>query len=260
KFVRRNKAALAMASVIGLALLLVVGSLGWVVRDREVRRARAAVEGTPFLPRGEAHYADKKLPGAAAPGEKAGGVLEVAGGDADLRRRVRQWLTDVDMAAKLEELRLQFPDIAEPDQLYADYARLFREYGIDVEALSVEETVTRIAGSQIRFELTVALNTWAWRLRVDPRLRESARWQHLRAISQASDPDPWRRRLTSAAHAKDLKTLRAVAGQADLGQLHARNLAHLGSTLTFSGDPDAGVAVLRQAQRQHPGDFLINSD
>ena len=169
-------------------------------------------------------------------------------------------MADFDTATKLEELRLQIPDIANPDQVYAQYDRLFRDYGIDVEALSVEQAATRIARSRIRFELVVALNTWAWRLKLHPRPQELARWEHLRAISQASDPDPWRRCLTSAAHARDLKTLRAAAAEADLERLHPRNLAHLGSTLTFSGDPDAGVAVLRKAQRQHPGDFLINED
>src|SRR5947207_8641693 len=37
KFARRNKAALVMASVVTLAALLVVGSLGWMARDRTAR-------------------------------------------------------------------------------------------------------------------------------------------------------------------------------------------------------------------------------
>src|SRR5262249_30261293 len=139
KFARRNKAALVMASVIGIALLLVVSSLGWVVRDREAGRARTAVEVNQFLQRGDSLYAENKLPEAAAEVEKARGVLEAGGGGEDLRRRVRRWQTDLDMAAKLEELRRQSADTADWDREYADYARLFREYGIDVEALSAEE-------------------------------------------------------------------------------------------------------------------------
>src|SRR5206468_7159384 len=37
KFVRRNKAGFAMAAVVMLAVLFVVGSLGWMMRDRTVR-------------------------------------------------------------------------------------------------------------------------------------------------------------------------------------------------------------------------------
>src|SRR5262249_34205979 len=37
-----------------------------------------------------------------------------------------------------------------------------------------------------------------------------------------------------------------------------RMLTHLGVSLTTAGDPEAAVAFLRKAQRQHPGDFSIN--
>src|SRR5262249_41980353 len=37
KYARRHKAALAMVSVVMLAVLLVVGSLGWMMRDRSAR-------------------------------------------------------------------------------------------------------------------------------------------------------------------------------------------------------------------------------
>jgi eukaryotic-like serine/threonine-protein kinase len=90
KFARRNKAALVMASVIGVALLLAVGSLGWVVRDREAGRVRTAGEVNQFLQQAESLYADNKLPEAVAEVQKARGVLESGSGDADLGRRVRQ--------------------------------------------------------------------------------------------------------------------------------------------------------------------------
>src|SRR5262249_4868749 len=42
KFVRRNRTALTMASVVALAILVVVGTFGWMMRDREAREAEVA--------------------------------------------------------------------------------------------------------------------------------------------------------------------------------------------------------------------------
>src|SRR5205823_989694 len=44
KLMRRNKAALVMVSVVMLAVLLVVGTLGWMVRDRTAREQKIAQE------------------------------------------------------------------------------------------------------------------------------------------------------------------------------------------------------------------------
>src|SRR5207245_4205222 len=44
KFARRNKAALTMASVLAVAVVLVVGSFGWMVRDRAGRAEDVARE------------------------------------------------------------------------------------------------------------------------------------------------------------------------------------------------------------------------
>src|SRR4029450_9211040 len=102
----------------------------WAVRDRQAGRVRTAGEVNQLLQRAESLYVDNKLPESMAEVQKARGVLEAGSGDADLGRRVRQWLTDLDMAAKLEEIRLESgTDYNRP---YAEYARVFRDYGIDV--------------------------------------------------------------------------------------------------------------------------------
>src|SRR5262249_826409 len=86
----RNKAALVMASVIGVALLLAVGSLGWVGRDREAGRVRTAGEVNQFLQQAESLYADNKLPEAVAEVPKARGGLESGHGEAG-RGRAEGW-------------------------------------------------------------------------------------------------------------------------------------------------------------------------
>jgi hypothetical protein len=203
KFARRNKAALVMAAVIGVALLLVVGSLGWVVRDREAGRVRTGVEVNQFLHRAESLYGDNKLPEAVAEVQKARGVLEAGRGDEELERRVQQWLTDLHTAASLQEIRLGRHDLEDRDlegrdRVYADYARVFQDYGIDVEALADEEATARIAASHIKFDLVLALGSWSTLLRFDRRPQDPARWQRLLAIALAADPGPWRLRYVAA--------------------------------------------------------------
>jgi tetratricopeptide (TPR) repeat protein len=259
KFARRNKRALVTASLIGVALLLAVGSLGWVVRDREGGRVRTTAEVNQFLQRAESLYADNKLPEAVAEVQKARGVLEAGRGDANLEQRVRQWLTDLDTATKLEEIRLESFGEEDYNRVDTDYSRAFREYGIEAEALPEAEVTARVAASQIKFDLVLALGNWAEWLRTEKRPQDPARWQRLLAIARAADPEPWRQRLQVAVEARNVQTLRELADAADPGRLRPRTLAHLGDSLRVAGDAKAAVAFLRRAHRQHPGDFWINT-
>src|SRR5262249_24392703 len=147
--------------------------------------------------------------------QKARGLLEAGGGNDDLRERVRQWLTDLDTAAKLEEIRLEVYDLEDRDKGYADDARVFREYGIDVEALPAEDVTARVTASRIKRDLVLALRNGAGRLRYKPRPRDPVRRQRLVAIVRAADPDPWEQRLQAAFEAKDVRTLRKLANGTD---------------------------------------------
>src|SRR5262249_47747698 len=91
------------------------------------------------------------------------------------------------------------------------------------------------------------------------RPQDPARWQRLRALARAADPDPWRLRLQAAVEARDVQTLRDLANGADPARFRTRTLAYLGKSLNTAGDAEAAVAFLRKAQRQHPGDFSINT-
>jgi eukaryotic-like serine/threonine-protein kinase len=270
KFAWRNKRALVSAALLAGMLLVLLGGLAWVVSDRAARQARTAVEVNQFLQQAESLYAANKLPEAVAEVQKARGVL-VAGGDEELHRRVRQWLTDLETAAKLEDIVMEstapsardrlFPGSAEPvarPGVDAGYARVFRNYGIDVEALSTEEAAARIADSNIKLDLVLALERWAESLRADPRELDRAHWQRLQAISRAADPDPWRLRYNAASETKDLKTLRELADGADPSRLRTRVLAALGDSLRAADDVEASVDFLRKVQRLYPADYSIN--
>jgi tetratricopeptide (TPR) repeat protein len=273
KFTRRNKRAIVSAALLVGMLLVLLGGLGWVASDRAARRGRAAFEVNQFLRQAESLHADNKLPEARAEVQKARVVLETTGGGDDLRRRVRQWLTDLETATKLEEILMELmsptvrdrllPGSTEPEPaarpgVDAGFARVFREYGIDVETLPTDEAAARIAVSHIKLDLVLALDRWAESLRSNPRGLDPAKGQRLEAISRAADPDPWRLRFSAASEAKDLKTLRELANGADPSRLRTRVLAALGDSLRAAGDVGASVAFLRMVQRLYPADYSVN--
>jgi eukaryotic-like serine/threonine-protein kinase len=261
KFARRNKRALASATLLVGVLLVLVGGLVWVVSDRAARRVRTEIEVNEFLLRADSLYADNQLPDAVAEVRKARDVLGTSGGGEEgLQWRVRNRLTELETAAKLEEILLdEWVGPGVWDQAYGEYARVFQEYGIDVEALSTEEAAARIAESNIKLDLVLALDRWAAALQADSRGRDAAEWRRLQAVSRAADPDPWRMRYNAAAEAGDLKVLRELADGADPGRLRTRILAALGTSLRTAGDVETSVDFLRKVQRQHPADYSINA-
>ena len=159
----------------------------------------------------------------------------------------------------LDEIGMEGTGTAARDRVYAEYSRVFRDYGIDVEVLSTEEASARISGSHIKIDLVLALDRWASSLQSDDRGLDPALWQRLQQISQAADRDPWRMRDNAAREAKDLKTLRELADGADLSRMRPRILAALGNSLRAADDVKASVAFLRKAQRRHPADYSINA-
>jgi tetratricopeptide (TPR) repeat protein len=258
KFTRRNKATLATASVVGLAILLAAGSAGWIIQGRRAVESRTAHEVEQFLDRARTLYAEGKLPDALAEVQKAQGLLDASGSSADMREHVRSWWIDLRMANRLEELRLEWFDHAQAERSSADYAKTFHEYGIDVEALSAEETAAQIAARRINADLVSGIDDWAWRLRVESRPDAVALRGRLQTIAQAADADPLCRLCRQAAGAKDVQTLREMAESIDVANVPVRTLWTLGSALNVAGDSKAAIAFLRRVQRHHPDYVSVN--
>src|SRR5262249_2704332 len=76
------------------------------------------------------------------------------------------------------------------------------------------------------------------------------------------DPDRWRNALLTALDQPDqaarLTTLKGLARDAQFDELGPVSLDLLGSALDAAGDRAAAEAVLRAAQRRHPGDVWAN--
>jgi hypothetical protein len=211
KFARRNKAGLAVAALVLCFLVLLGSGVGWVMRDRSARESDAARQQgerqAKVAGQVESIFADvdgrekeQKWPEALEVARRAGAA--VAGGEADpaTADRVHQRLKDLEFIDRLEQIRLEAAAPPEGDPLNdagkdREYARAFRDYGVDIDELPVETSIDRLkARPAFALALAAALDDW-----IDLRRKYSeadvGRWQRLVAVARGIDPDPVRDRL-----------------------------------------------------------------
>jgi serine/threonine protein kinase len=271
KFLRRNRATLVPVSVVALAVLLTVGTLGWAVRDRAAREEANARELAArqdkldeevirALGEAESFYKRGRLSEALAQLKRAEVLLASAEGRAELQQQVRRWRADLGMVSRLEEIRLQ-PAAAIKDGHFDTgssdpaYQQAFREYGLDVEALDPDVAAERIRTSAIRDSLLDAVGDWMFSRDV-ARGRGNSRvlWE----VARRADPDPWRNRLRDAFQARDKKALRELAGDPNVLAQSPSSLCLLGRALDVTREFSLAAAIFRRAQQRHPDDFWIN--
>jgi tetratricopeptide (TPR) repeat protein len=205
---------------------------------------------------GQARWAE-----AASAALRAQSLLGGGRGRPEQRQRLEALQADLEMVQKVERIYVEeaHPAEGEFDFTRADlsYARAFQEFGINADALDPAEAADLLSARAVRVELAAALDGWAvirrYALKADARS-----WQHLVAISRLVDPDEHRNRFRDAwerGHGEDLARL---ATEADVGRLPASSLLLLGEFLHARGRAKEAVHLLRQAQRQYPGNFWIN--
>jgi tetratricopeptide (TPR) repeat protein/serine/threonine protein kinase len=262
KFARRHKARLAVAGLVLFLLVLIGGGAGYLMRDGAARRAereRVVTEGLTRVQKlqDQARWAEA-LAAAQEVEEGLGAGLAPA--------RLRERLVDLKMVARLEEARLMTSSAISAkacamdiEGAEAEYARAFRDYGLDVDALEPGEAANRIRARPIGLQLAAALDDWS-RMRRWLRGEADPGWRHLLAVAKAADPDPWRNRLRDSWERKDREALSMLATGGQVAELPAPALDLLGWYLWDSGATKEAVALLREAQRRHPADFAINFD
>ncbi len=110
--------------------------------------------------------------------------------------------------------------------------------------------------------LAAALDDWASVRRSLRRYTAGA--ERLSEAAQIVDPDPWRNDLRAALDQPDKETrlaaLRALAKRSRSDEMGAVSADLLGTALNDAGDAATAEAVLRRAQRRHPGDIWVNYD
>src|SRR5438874_1610281 len=201
KFARRHKVGLAMAGMLSLILVTLVGGIGWNVRDRAARRTVTEQKAGLAIQDAIRLLEQKKWGEARSACQRAEGLLAGADAGDALADRLRELQKDVLMVLHLEEIRMQrtaaAPDgLAGFDDAGADteYTKAFREYDIDVDALTTEESTERLRKRSIPGELATALDEWAQARRV-ARRGDSSSWRRLLTVARALDGDRWRNRL-----------------------------------------------------------------
>jgi serine/threonine-protein kinase len=263
KFARRYRRSLATVAVVLVAMVVAVaavaGSVGWAARDRAARDAALWTVVQGDLEQVETLLKDGKWPEASAVMDRAVDLLKSASRPKRLER-LELLEQDIGMARRLEEIYGQPRDLLfftgrEQD---ARYTRAFREYGIDLTTVTLAEAAERIRRRSIRRELARALDFWS-SMRRRAGNTTSPTWQQLLEVARAADPDPWRDQLRAALQKDDRQALEALAASVDVRELPPETLTLLGRTLAeFLESPEQAVALLRQAQQQHPGDLWIN--
>jgi serine/threonine-protein kinase len=265
RWCRRHKAIVSAGAVV----LLAVGSVGWVLGDRAARQREA--EGKVW-----------EALAAAEPGLRQGNpwdpalISAVQRAEAHLNRdvvtqglwrRVEQLQKDVQMLTELERIRLDRVgvqgdrfDLSGSDP---QYAKAFREYGINVETLG--EAPAFIQNSSIRAHLVAGLEDWANVLPSAGKDATSRQAEQLLAVARQVDPDPWRNRLRDMLLSRGRRDLEQLARSAPIEELPAAALGLLGRWVANEATRSAEasgptVQFLRRAQQRFPADFWINEE
>jgi tetratricopeptide (TPR) repeat protein/serine/threonine protein kinase len=265
KFARRNKGGLAVAALV-LGFLVLLGSgVGWALRDRSARQANVAGQVEVVLAEVDRLQKDQKWPEALAAARRA--EAAVVGGEADdeTAEQVRRRLKDLAFIDRLEQCRMQGSPWLEVKFDFAgavrDYARAFRDYGVDIEGQAVETSIDRLkVRPALAIPLAAALDDWAFARRKVSE-KDAASWKGLLAVARGIDPDPQRDRLRSAwgrPVSEMHDELRRLAQSIDVRTQLPATIVSLACTLQWVNHSDSAVRLLRDAQFAHPGDFWLN--
>jgi tetratricopeptide (TPR) repeat protein len=172
-----------------------------------------------------------------------------------LRAQLIRARRDAAMVVGLEEIRLRSSERRRPrdsgstiDQLYAG---AFGEYGIPVTDLDPADAARRVRGSAIRETLIVFLHDWLY-------WAPDADREHVRAVVEQADSDPWRREVRQARADGNAERLTELAAAPEASAQPPVVLSGLTNDLLAAGRREAAHALLRDAQQRHPGDFWIN--
>jgi serine/threonine-protein kinase len=267
RWCRRNPTMAGLLAALLVLALLATGGGVWLVRQQVERRAEAARQdqelrkevgraldqAVSFRKRFDFHKARELL-------AQAGKRLEPAGPD-DLRRRVDQARADLDLAARLDAIRLRRVTRVEErfsnayfsnTEADRDYEAAFREAGLGKVHDDAEAVAERVKASAVRGRLVAALDDWA----VSVTNKDRRAWLFEVARRADFDPRGWRDRVRHPLAWDDRAALAELARTAPVAEPSVHLLAALGQRLQATGG-DA-VKFLRRVQREHPADFWAN--
>jgi serine/threonine protein kinase/tetratricopeptide (TPR) repeat protein len=256
KFARRNKGRLAVAAVVLLLLAALGGVAGWAALQHAARRAALTTDIGRDLEAARDFCRQDRLREASAVLDHAEALAARGGADADSGGRVAQVRKDVDMASRLESIRLARARAVKGERFDWEgaalrYTEAFRDYGLDLDLLEPDQVGARIEVSPIREQLVAALD--------DGLLAPSgSNRERLAAVLVRADADPWRQRVRAALVEGNQKALRALVGEANASGQPPSAAVLMGKGLHDLGEAGLAVEFLRRAQQEHPSDLWLN--
>ncbi len=283
KFVSRNQGWLFAAGVTGLLCLLVVGSFGWILRDRESRRS--AVNRELELATEEAREArGRALLVVRNPGdwERALGEALAAFKRADviasqnptllnsdmstrmaaMRRTLADDLKDRRFGQRVDEIRLGVSDTYVDGGEFAffhkedAFPKLREEieayFGLAFGAAGKDEMLRLIQKRPPPIQ-EILINAFAECRRAAPKGEQNAiAW--LNSVIDAAETDPWQERARAAVAARDWAGLERMLTGEDAASRPAARLLRL-VALVPAEEKVARINLLRRIQIAHPDDF-----
>ncbi len=279
KFAKRNKGALITSSVVALAILIAVGSIGWMVRDREAREEKTAREQAERRQRltdqvalivEEVERFEQELNWQAAldAAHRAQAVVEGGEVDPTVEVQVQQMRRDLELLDKLDEIRMERGTWRDGNfdntGSVAAFAQAFRDYGVDLEQLSADEAIARLQEcSHLEVAYAAAIDEFA-NDRINVFGESDSLFPVLVSISRGLDPDPTRDRLRELWLQVETSNLdveaQVLVDSLDISRQYPATLSLIGRTLWRMGFAEKSLAVFKQAQSYHPDDYWINLD
>ena len=276
KFVRRNKAAVTAAGAISVAALLLVGAVGWAVRDRAAREAKFALERSErqavlelgvlaALDEVKDWHRRENWSEATAAVKRAEGLLAAGAPNPKLEKNIGQWRIDLDALARLENIRLAYQNSQQegwgfrPAAL-TGYEQEFRSLGIDIDVMAVDEAAARIRARAICNELIAALDDWtdvrAQSAENKSASADSKAWRERPlVVARAADGGTFPNRVRAALLENNEKTIAELARSTEAPHLPASTLALFDRRIK---DREVAIGLLTQAHFAHSDDFAIN--
>jgi serine/threonine protein kinase/tetratricopeptide (TPR) repeat protein len=279
KFAGRNRPALAIAAAVALAVLVVVASIGWIVRDRAARRAKLN-EGILFALHEAGMARDRALHSTSNRSEwqallaSAFTALEhaqeLAGHDRAPEAAMRQRLdglrvrlesdeTDRRFVACLDELLVQIivwnahRSLSRGEAAFFKIADAFKRfYGVELGSTPMEDAARRLQQrpAPIQGHVLAALHVG---LALAPKGSPLVhRW--LGHVLELADGDPWRKQARQALENEDWRHLEKALKEVAVDK-HPPVLVHL---LASYLPQDAWVTkmdVFLQMERSYPGEL-----
>ncbi len=279
---RARRLTVALAGTITAALLVGGGGFWWIGHQREQRDAqtRAAVDEAQgeSIKLGQAKKPEEALESA----RRALTLAEAGDADAALLERARKFVSaaeldlgaadrerklveqDAKLRERLIELRLaQIASLNVPQreaELDADFAKAFKDYGVDLEVADLVPAMKRIRERDIAEEVALALDDWG-RLRRKVLGAKSEKAENLSVLAMDLDPDPLRQRMRRAIAENKLDVMLELISPENLPKLKPGSIFVLSGALWW-GFPEHRPDVYRmfdQAVQLYPGDYVLQS-